>query len=186
MAGLPHYRNDKAAMSLYEPVYMNLFTVTITPPSGLAGWDQLTINNILKVAGLEVEKVPGVVEQNFKGAKRRYAAAMPDSTVVDITIDWEVNLNDSNSMYVYKALRSWCDLIFDPLTGAQTLKKNYAGGPMTVSLANKAGDITRQWTFPTIWPTTPLNAMDLDYSTGATLYQLNTTFAADYWNDVSV
>lgn len=183
--GLPHYRNDKAAMGMHEPVYQNLFEVTITPPAGVTGWDQLVIDSIIKVGGLDVDKTPGVVEQIYKGAKRRYASAFPDSTTVDIAIDFNVNLNDENSMYVYKALKSWCNLIFDSETGAMTLKKNYAGGPMTVSAFNKVGDIYRQYTFPVVWPITNIPAIDFDYSSGATIWQISITFAADYWDNVS-
>lgn len=186
MAGLPHYKNAPAAMNMHEPVYTNLFEVTVTPPAGVSGWDQLVLDNIIKIGGLEVEKTPATVEQIYKGAKRRFSAAFPDSTTVDLVIDFEVNLNDSNSMYVYKALRRWTDLCFDPLTGAMTLKKNYAGGPMTVSLHNRKGDIFRQWVFPVVFPITPLPAMELDYSTGGTIWTVSMTFAADYWEDMSL
>lgn len=186
MAGLPHYKNAKIAMQLGEPVYQNLFEVTITPPAGVSGWDQLVLDNIKKIGGLETEKTPGLVEQIYKGARRRFSAAFPDSTTVDIAIDFEVNLNDANSMYVYKALRRWTDLIFDPLTGAMTLKKDYAGGPMTVSVHNKKGDIFRQWVFPVVWPMTALPAMELDYSSGSNIWSVSMTFAADYWEDMSI
>lgn len=38
MAKLPHYRNSTAAMQKYEPVYLNLFEITIQPPPGLPNW----------------------------------------------------------------------------------------------------------------------------------------------------
>jgi len=186
MAGLPHYRNAKAAMNLFEPVYQNLFEITVTPPAGITGWDQLVIDNVKKVGGLDVEKTPALVEQIYKGAKRRFSAAFPDDTAVTLTVDFEVNLNDQNSMYVYKALRAWCDLIFDPLTGAMTLKKNYVGGPMVVSVHNRKGDIFRQYTFPVIWPASAITSLELDYSTGATIWSVTMSFAADYWNDSSI
>ena len=148
-------------------------------------WEYV-VDNVKTVAGLDVEKVPGVVEQIYKGAKRRFSAAMPDTTTADIAISFEVNLNDNNSMYVYKGLRNWCDLIFNPLTGGMVLKKDYVGGPLIVTLYNRAADVIRQWIFQVVWPMSPLNMMDLDYSTGGTLYSADMTFAADYWDDISV
>jgi len=186
MAGLPHIKNNKAGMEMYEPVYLNLFEVTMTPPTGVTGWDQLVIDNIQTVGGVDVEKAPGVVIQSYKGTTRSYLAALPDATFVDIAINWEVNLDDNNSMYVYKALRRWSDLAWDPLTGAMTLKKTYAGGPMTISVYNKVGDITRQLIFPVILPATPITPMTFDYTTGETLYSVDMTFRSDYWEDMSV
>ena len=184
--GLPHYKNNTAGMNKYEPVYLNLFDVTIVPPAAVSGWE-LVMEHVEKVGGLEVEKLPpSGVEQKYKGATRRYANALPESTTIDVTLDFSVNLDDKNSMYVYNALRSWCDLIFDPLTGSMSLKKDYAGGPMVISIHNRKGEIFRQYKMPVVWPTTPLTAIDLDYSTGSGFYTIaNFTLAADYWEDIS-
>jgi len=185
MAGYPHYKNSHAAMQLWEPVYLNLFEVLLTPPPSVDNWDYV-MENVKTVSGLDVEKVPGLVEQIYKGAKRRFSAAYPDSTTADIAMSFEVNLDDSNSMYVYKGLRKWCDLIFDPLTGGMVLKKDYVGGPLIVTLHNRAADVIRQWIFQVVWPMQALNMMDLDYSTGSNIYSVDMTFAADYWDDLSV
>lgn len=182
-SGYPHYRNAHASMEKWEPVYLNLFEVTIKPPESVDGWDWI-MDNVTRIGGLDTEKIPGTVEQIYKGARRRFSAAFPDSTTADISIGFEVNLNNENSMYVYKGLRKWCDLIFDPLTGAMTLKTTYSGGPMTVSLYNKLGETFRQWIFPVIWPITPIPMMDLDYSTGSNIWSIDITFAADYWDDI--
>ena len=116
MAGLPHYRNSKASMNRFEPVYNAQFEVTLQPPPAVADW-ALVMEQVLKVGGVDVNRVPAVVEQKYKSAKRSFAGGIVDNTTVDVQLDFEVNLNDSNSMYVYKALRKWCDLIYDPLTG---------------------------------------------------------------------
>lgn len=185
MAGLPHYKNAHVAMEKWEPVYLNLFEVTIKPPESVDTWEWV-MDNVTKVSGLDVEKVPGPVEQTYKGAKRRFAGGFVDDTTVSLNVGFEVNLNNNNSMYVYKALRKWCDLVFDPLTGAMTLKVDYTGGPMTVSLYNRVGDIFRQWIFPVIWPMSNIPSMDLDYSSGSSIWQIEITFAADYWEDISL
>lgn len=185
MAGLPHYKNAHVAMEKWEPVYLNLFEVLLKPPESVDGWEWV-MDNVTKISGLDVEKTPGPVEQMYKGAKRRFAGGFPDSTTADLTIGFEVNLNSSNSMYVYKGLRKWTDLIFDPLTGAMTLKVDYAGGPLTASLYNRKGDIFRQWIFPVVFPMSSLPLMELDYSSGGSVWQMDVTFAADYWEDISI
>ena len=110
MAGLAHYRNSQASMAKYEPLYIAQFEVLLTPPPAVGGWN-LVMEQVLKVDGLEVNKLPEVVEQKYKSAKRSFAGGMNDDTTVDVTLDFEVNLDDSNSAYVYKALRQWCDLV---------------------------------------------------------------------------
>lgn len=185
MAGLPHYKNAHVAMEKWEPVYLNLFEIFLKPPKAVDSWDWV-MDNIKSIGGLQTDITPGVVEQIFKGAKRRFAAGFPETTTVDLAVEFEVNLNDSNSMYVYKGLRKWCDIIWDPLTGAMSLKKDYAGGPMTVSVFNRAGDIYRQWIFPVVWPITSINTMDLNYETATEIWKIQMTFAADYFEDMSL
>ena len=187
MAIAPHYRNSTASMNMYEPVYINLFEITIQPPAILTNWNTpLLMEQVIKVGGLDVDKVPPAnILQTFKGWTRSYADAKLEQTYVDITVDFEVNLDDTNSMYMYKGLKAWCSTIFDPLTAVMNLKTTYAGGPFTVQIYNRVANIFRQYTFPTVWPTTNINAIDLDYTTSDKFTITGFTFRADYFNDVS-
>lgn len=182
MAGLPHYRNSQAAMQKFEPVYNAQFEILLTPPAAVTGWT-LVMENVLKVGGIEVNKLPGVVEQQYKSAKRSFAGGMVDDTTIDITLDFEVNLDDSNSAYVYKALRKWCDLIYDPLTGRMGLKRDYTGGPLIINYFNKNGDIFRQVKAPVVFPTTPITPIESDF-TSNDIYRISGfTLRADYWEE---
>lgn len=186
MAGLSHYRNSKASMNNYEPVFLNQFEFTITPPDGIdAGvgnnGQNLLLEQIKKISGLEFDKNPGVVEQHYKGAKRRYAGSKPETTTVDLTVEFEINLNESNSMYTYKTLRLWSDLIYNPNTGAKGLKKDYVGSGL-LTIFNKQGDIFKKYRMPSIFPMSPINPMELDYLS-TEIYSLSITFAVDFWDD---
>lgn len=188
MGLLPHYKNSIAGMEQYEPVYLNLFQISIIPPPGVTVWDkELIIENVIDVKGLTVEQQPKPIEQSFKGHKRSYAGSIVDQTYVEIGINFEVNLNNDNSMYVYKALRRWCDLVRDPLTGAMTPKLTYASKQslMTIHLYKKNGDIIRTWIFPSIFPAKPLNEMTLDYNKQE-IYKASMTFRSDYWEDITL
>ena len=44
MAGLPHFKNSKVGQQLFEPLYLNQFTVIITPPSSI---NNTAINDLL-------------------------------------------------------------------------------------------------------------------------------------------
>lgn len=189
MPGTPHYRNSKISTSLYEPVYLNLFDVLLTFPSAIAGEPvELFLEEVTKVSGLAVDQTPPAgVEQIYKGAKRTFANALPDATTIKIGLEMQVNLNENNSMFGYKALRKWTDLIWNPLTGEMNLKRDYVGGPMIISIYNRKGDVFRQYTAPTVWPVTNIPPIDMDYSSGTNIYSLgNIEFQADYWDDVSI
>ncbi|NBO21963.1 hypothetical protein EBU94_01285, partial [bacterium] len=179
MAGLPHYRNSRAAMNKFEPVYLSQFEIQLTPPPAVASWT-LVMENVLKVSGVDINKLPAVVEQKYKSAKRTFAGGMNDATVADVQLEFEVNLDDANSMYVYKALRQWTDLIYDPLTGRMGLKKDYTGGPMIINYFNKNGDIFRQVKFPVCFPTTPLPVIESDFSSNEIYKVAGFTFRCDY------
>ena len=190
MAGLPHFTSSKAAVNLYEPVYLNQFEVLIQPPTAVSNPQgnagrTLMVENVISVTGLAVDKNPGAAEQRYKFAKRRYAAGAVDDTGVKFRIEFETNLDDNNSNYVYKTLRQWSDLIYNPLTGAMGIKSTYAGGTyVLVSVFNKEGDVFRRIKLLNCFPTDPIKSLDLDYGNGTTPYKIGISFRADYFEDV--
>ena len=130
MAGLPHYNNSKAARNNYEPVFLNQFEVIITPPTaipvqaGNPGSSNILLEQVTRISGLQVDQNASEITQQYKFAKRYYAGAAPQRTGLDVDLEFEINLNENNSMYVFKTLRQWSDLIYNPLTGAMGLKKD--------------------------------------------------------------
>lgn len=189
MGGTAHFRNSKISVGLYEPIYQNLFDVLLTFPAAISGEPvEMFLEEVTKVTGLATDQVPPAgVEQIYKGAKRRYANSLPDSTTINIGLEMQVNLNENNSMFAYKSLSAWTKLVWNPLTGGMNLKKDYVGGPMIISLYNRKGDVFRQYTAPIVWPITTIPAIDLDYTSGTNVYSLGTIeWAADYWDDVSL
>ena len=187
MALMPHYRNSTAAVNNYEVSHLNLFDVQITPPAAMAFWNSdLLMEQVIKIGGLDVDKVPPAsITQTFKGWSRTYSAAKLEQTYLDLSFDFEVNLNNANSMYMYKGLKEWCNRIFNPLNGQMSLKKDYVGGPAIITIYNRVGEIYRQMTFNTIWPTSNISTMELDYNSSEIFRITGMTFRADYWNDVA-
>jgi len=184
MPGHPHYRNSQASMNNFEPVFTAQFEVSITPPAGISEWE-LTLENITKISGLDVNKMPEVIkDQKYKGVIRSHIGGAVPENPIEISLDFELNLNDSNSMYTYKALRLWTDRVYNPLTGTFGLKKEYIGGPLIVSQFNKKGDIFRQITFPVVFPSAaiPLPS-DLDWSENGIFKLTDFKLTADYWDE---
>ena len=80
---LPHYSEDQTSRKgkNFEPVQGNLFEVTILPPDGVAG-QELFLQHINTITGLDLHREVGPVEQKYKFSTRSYAG-MPDGTAVD-------------------------------------------------------------------------------------------------------
>lgn len=185
MAGLPHWDNSRAATGYFEPVFQNQFELIITPPAAITENVDLLVEQVISVSGLPEFLTVGDQYQSYKFAKRAYAKATPATTVVDnLSVKFEVNLNDENNMYVYNTLRGWGDLIYDPLTGRQGLKRDYVG-EIYLGIFNKAGDIFREYRFAPAFLKSALTPITLDY-TGDSIYQITAVFTADTYKETRI
>lgn len=165
MPGLPHYKNAQVGPNLYEPVYIPLFSVSIAAPDGIA-FDDLVIDNITKIDGIDTGKAfPTTKTQKYKGATRSYVGGKVPEQFQDLSLSFEVNLNEDNQMYVFNALRAWCDLVYNPMTGKMGMKKNYVGKHIIINQYNPDGQVFRKLTFFHPFPTTSIkgpNTFDYD------------------------
>lgn len=184
MAGLPHFDNSKAATEYYEPLFLNQFEVIITPPSTITNNVDLLVEHVKKISGLPELTGVKTVEQFYKFAKRTYATGKPAKTDAQLDIEFEVNLNEENDMYVYNIMRAWGDLTFDPLNGRQGLKKDYVG-QIYVAIFNKAQDIYREFRFTPSYLTDPIGDMKLDY-TGEGIYVMSAKFQCDAYKETRI
>lgn len=189
MAGLPHYTSARAAINNFEPVYLNQFEVIINPPNGIVEasttfhGEMILTQQVKSITGLALDiTAVDPVQQNYKFATRRYAGGEPTTTDMNLSMEFEVNLNDKNSMTVYKILRQWSDLIYNPLTGAMGLKTDYVGS-MVISIFNKRGDVFRRIRIPSCFLSEAINAMELDYETPS-IYTVTASWICDYWEDL--
>lgn len=163
----PNPREDKALVGHYEPVYPNLFDVSISFPQAVDSTKkELLLANVLSVEGLEIDKTPEKVMQKFKGATRTYAGSLLDDTSHEVTLSFEVNLDDSNQMYVYKMLQEWLRLIYNPETGERGLASEYATGIMTIVIYNKKHEVFKTYKCKNIFISSPLPPIDLAYDNG--------------------
>ena len=197
LMGLPHFKTSRVSMEMYEPVYLNLFTVEFQLPKGLTGTGgisdddkNLLLEGVQNVKGLDTNKNPGVANlQHYKFADRSFAASGTDKTYIDVTMDFEINVRGSATgapdMYTLKILRRWNDLIWDPLTGRQGLKVNYVAPTVTVTMHDKANQPFWQWTLYNVFPTKNLPVPELDYNKKTDLYKVTGyTLRCDYWDEV--
>ena len=179
---LPHYSNDQTSRRgrNFEPVQGNLFEVTILPPAGVSGANML-LQHVKSISGLEINKEIGTTEQKFKFVTRSFAS-QPDSTSLDVEITFTLNLNEANEAYVYKTMKQWRDLIYNPATGTFGLKKDYVG-TIIVTQFNRAGDIFRTITLEDAFISSGLPFLtDGDYES-ADPQELSVTWRVDSWKE---
>jgi hypothetical protein len=186
MAGLPYWTNSQASSNYYEPIYQNQFEVILNPPAVITGPGvSLLVEHVTKLSGLpEISSPVTLVEQKYKFATRSYAGATPDKTTADLDFTFTVNLNEENDAYIYNVLRAWNDIVYNPLTGSQGLKRDYVGS-MSVHVSNKTGEIFREWSFPAIIPASQLKAIDLNYTSNE-VYEITMKYRADHWNETRI
>ena len=101
---LPHYSNDQTSKKgkNFEPVFANMFEVTILPPAGVGGQEML-IQHINSISGLELHKELGVVDQKFKWSTRSFSG-IPGDSFLDVTVNFSLNLNDAWTLNLLKIL----------------------------------------------------------------------------------
>ena len=199
LKGLPHFRSSRVSTAMWEPVYLNLFTVAIQLPDAIANQCEvdLLLEGIQTIGGLDTNKVPGAnATQHYKFAERRFADAGPDNTFINVTMDIDVNLRNSIDttsgkrtgncdLYTLKMLRKWNDLIYDPLTGRMGLKAEYVAPQVVITLHDKANQPFWQWTLYHVWPASSLPAPNLSYMSKSEIYKVTGyTLACDYWDEV--
>jgi hypothetical protein len=165
MAKLPHIKNDIVASKYYEPIYTNLFEVRIQFPAAVDDSQrELVLDNIIKVSGLDTEKLPDTTTQKFKGISRTFAGSVLSDSSHTVTIEVNLNLDDSNSMFVYKLFKRWSDLIYKTSTGEKGLAAEYkAGTLLTVTVFNKREQIFRTYKAPDIFINAPITSIE-EYS----------------------
>ena len=194
LIGLPHFRNSRASVEMYEPLYLNIFTVQIQLPVAIGSTVEntnLLLEGVQRVGGLNTNKVPGFVEQHYKYATRSFAGASPENTAIDVQFDFEVNLQSTNaagqpSAYVIKTLRKWTDLIYDPLTGRTGLKKDYVAPSVTVTMLDRAQNPYWSWVLYNVFPTTGIPEPDLNYQSKELYRITGYTLRCDYYDEVQL
>ena len=196
LMGLPHFKTSRVSMEMYEPVYLNLYTVEFQLPKGLTGTGgvsdddkNLLLEGVQKVGGLDTNKVPGAMLQHYKFADRSFANSGTDTTYIDVTLEFEVNVRGSAAgspdMYTLKMLRAWNDLVYDPLTGQQGLKVDYVAPSVTITANDKANQPFWQWICYNVFPTSNLTVPDFAYSNKTNLYKVSGyTLRCDFWDEV--
>ena len=182
---LPHYNARKeAGIGKEDVLYQNNFIATVIPPAGIGNTDLLTAQ-VTSISGNITNPGNTAVTQTYRGAERSYANGKLDQTFVDITLNFNLNLNESNQLYIYNQLSDWTKRIHDPETGRRSLKRDYVG-QIIVEHFNRAGDIFKRTIYYDCFITSGLPELGGDYTSGDIVNLEGVVFRSDTWKTEDV
>jgi hypothetical protein len=190
---LPHFNNLRQTGSPGTPgslpeevVYLNLFEITFILPTILVeqGRDPvLLLQNATKVnlggANLTSFDV-GQQTQRFKYSTREFLTT-PTKTSGEISIPFQVNVNQSGAMEVWNTLKAWYDLVFNSQNGYTHYKADIIGS-IIVNQHDKKGVVIRRVTFNSV-QLKSLTGWDLDWSSNTIVQDVTGAFIYDYFVD---
>lgn len=191
--GLPHFTQISNVGSPGGPgtlpdevVYLNLFEITFILPVLLQAQGRdpiLLLENATKMplgaANLTAFDVTNV-QQRFKYSTREYLTT-PTKTSGEITIPFQVNVNQQGSMETWTTLKAWYDLLFNSQNGSQHYKSDMIG-TIIVNQHDKKGVVLRRVTFQNCQLKT-LTGWDLDWASNNIVPEVSGTFVYDYFID---
>lgn len=179
---LSHVKNSIAGRKGWEAHVDSLFKVTFILPEGVTQSEILT-EQVISVQGW---KVPGpeAVQQSFMQAKRNSASTEVDQTQ-NITLTFELNLNDQYQNYVYNTIMDWRRKVYNPATGEKGLKKDFIG---TIIIESFAADGTIYWVrkLKNAWPSGELNSIGQNDYQNAEPIKLEQAITADYYDEITL
>ena len=167
-----------------EVVYTNLFEITFVLPVILTAQSRtplLLLENATKIdlSNLTSFEI-GTKEQRFKYSTRQFQTT-PAKTSGEITIPFQVNVNQAGSMEVWNTLKAWYDLVFNSQNGTLHYKSDLIGTIM-VNQHDKKGVVLRRVTFQNV-QISKLGGWTLDWASNEIVQYVDATFLYDYFVD---
>lgn len=167
-----------------EVVYLNLFEVTFVLPTILQAQGRdplLLLENATKISlGNLTNFDVGDATQRYKYSTRKFLTT-PTKTDGELTIPFQVNVNQVGSMEVWNTLKAWYDLVFNSQNGALHYKSDLIG-TIIVNQHDKKGVVLRRVTFQNC-QLKSLSGYDMDWSSNAIVDNVDGVFMYDYFID---
>jgi hypothetical protein len=180
---LPHFTNIESSHSNFEPVYKNLFEVTIILPPAIQSLhpksEILLLENATKVAFPTYPAIE-TTDQRFKFSTRKFLK-MPTTTSTEFDIEFNMNQNNEYQVYTFRMMKDWYDLVYNNEDGSVHYKKNIISD-IVVHGHDKEGHVIRRVTYRNCQILSFTGWETLDWGSNE-IASLTTKFVADYWED---
>lgn len=182
---LAHFTQITTAVQNMEPLYKNLFEVTVVLPPILQvihkDYTNLLLTNTT-IAKFPTYPTLTYKEQRFKYSTRQYIL-MPDTTSVDLDMSLNLNQNDVGQVFAWRILKDWYDLAWNNEDGSLHYKKHMVGD-VIVHNHDREGHIIRRVVYHNCQMNKITGWEDLDWSgAGDLIGPLAVQFKADWWQD---
>jgi hypothetical protein len=181
---LAHFSNvTPTATDLHEPLYQNLFEVTFSFPTilGLSPADEQTMMINARNINLDLTKDLGTAEQYFKYSGRMFLATKKDNSVIkDLSINFNINVDDKFSIRTWNYLKKWYDLGWNSQTGELHYKREMVG-TIVAHIHDRQGVVVRRVEFRNV-QLQGVKTMEFDWEK-ETIMDGSVKFIADYWVD---
>lgn len=183
---LPHFTNIASHYEKWEPVYKNLFEVTILLPTALQQiHPQAKVLLLENATSASLPDYPDLVtvEQRFKYSTRLFLAA-PGSTSIESTeITFNLNQNDTLQVFNWRIMKDWYDLSWNNETGELNYKKDMVGD-IIINVHDRNGFVIRRVTYHNAMCKKIGGWQDLAWDDSTAIQTLTANFAIDYWEDL--
>ena len=166
-----------------EVVYTNLFEVTFILPTILQAQKRdplLLLENATKIALNLTEHDVAEKVQRFKYSTRAFYAT-PTKTHGNLSIPFQVNVNNNGSVEVWNTLKAWYDLLFNSQNGSLHYKSDLIG-TIVVNQHDKKGVVLRRVTFQNC-QLFKVAGYDLDWASNGIIENVTAEFTYDYFID---
>jgi hypothetical protein len=179
---LPHFRNLTSTNTRWEPIYKNLFEITVDLPAIVRtpNASKILLENATNISLDVTNKDLSVSVQRFKYSTRAFLQT-PSETDVKFTIDFNINQNDKKVIETWEHLKRWYDLIWNSQTGELHYKNDYIGS-VTAQIHDRTGEVVRRVDFVNAYVLS-VGAFDLSWDSGDIINKVSVSFQADYFND---
>ena len=187
---LPHYTQISNVASPGGPgtlpdevVYTNLFEITFILPVILQAQKRdplLLLENATKISMNLTEHDVAEKVQRFKYSTRAFYAT-PAKTHGNLSIPFQVNVNNNGSMETWNTMKAWYDLVFNSQNGALHYKSDIIG-TIIVNQHDKKGVVLRRVTFQNV-QIKQLAGYALDWSSNNIIESVQADFIYDYFID---
>jgi len=193
--GLGHFTNVQTATNMWEPIYKNLFEVTIDLPAAIQA-------NLPGIKGIVLENATSVdlptyptleaADQRYKYTTRLYPKFPASTSQMNQKISFNLNQwapvsqnvsgNVSGRVPVFRALKDWYDMIWNNETGQLNYKGNLIS-TVVIDVHDKEGLVIRRVVWHNAWIQSFTGWESLDWAANGEIMNLSASFAYDYWED---
>ena len=181
---LPHFRNIQTATSLYEPIYKNLFEISISLPpiieTNSTENTRLLLENATDIK-LDLTSQTGEAIQKFKYSDRVYAVT-PTTTLKEFSINFNMNQNEKKAVETWVLLKRWYDLAWNSQTGELHYKSDMIG-QITAHIHDRTGEVIRRVDFVNCQMQDLTEGWDLKFDDSEGIQSFTAHWVADYWID---